>query len=232
MDRRLRAIALGVLVVRAGVGAGVWVQLSRSGPRPLVEVIVPEAQVKVGTSVVATARQGERLAVYGRKTGWYQVRAGGRLGWVYAAQIRRVRPPDAAPRLVETEVLGVYFPKDVLGEFPRRGERWVLVEVQALAAKANAVGGTAIDTDRFVLLRGKARFFRPRVWKSIPVGDHTVDRLELGDAFTLPVGQTRKLRLAYSIPSDVVSRVGWHVVYVPPKPGGGSPAPRSGDAAG
>ena len=55
---------------------------------------------------------------------------------------------------------------------------------------------------------------------------------ELGDAFTLPVGQTRKLRLAYSIPSDVVSRVGWHVVYVPPKPGGGSPAPRSGDAAG
>jgi hypothetical protein len=230
MNRRVLIVALVCIVVLAAAAVGVWVWLSRGGPRPELEVVAPEAHVKIGTKVVATVHKGDRLPIYARRTGWYQVRAKGVLGWIHAAHIRRVPPPDAAPKLVEAEILGVHFPDVILGEFPRTGERWVLVEVQARAAKANAVGGTAIDTRRFVLLHRKSRFFHPRLWKSIPVGDHTVDRLELGEEFTLPVGQTRKLRLAYTAPSDLVARVGWHIVYVPLRPKGAAPPPGSADA--
>jgi len=228
MNRRVLTAALACIAVLAIAAVGVWAWLSREGPRPELEVIAPEAQVKVGTTVLATVHKGDRLPIYGRRTGWYQVRAKGELGWIQAGQIRRLLPPDATQRTVEAEILDVYFPDVILGEFPRPGERWVLVEVQALAAQANAVGGTAIDTHRFVLLHGKQRFFRPRLWQTIPVGNgkagtrETVDRLELGEEFVLPVGQTRKLRLAYGVPSDLVARTGWHVVYVAPKPGGGT----------
>ena len=231
MNRRILIAALVCIVVLAAAALGTWVWLSREGPRPMVEVIAAEAPIKIGEETIATAKQGDQLAVYDRRTGWYQVRVKRQLGWIYAAHVRRVRAPDAAPRLVEAEILGVYFPDDVLGEFPRPGERWALVEVHALAAKANVAGGTAIATNRFVLTLGKTHFYRPRVWKTISVGDHTVDRLEVRDEFVLPVGQARKLRLAYSIPSDVVTRAGWRIVYVRPKAKGGAKTPGTAGAA-
>lgn len=223
MDRRVLIVALIAIAVLAAVAGGAWVWLSRGGPRPEVEVIVAEAAVKVGEETVATARKGDRLLVYGKRVGWYQVKAGGQLGWIYAANVRRARDPDAPPRLVEAEVLAVFFPDVVLDEFPPSGERWLLVEANAYAAKANAEGGTAIDTLRFVVLHGQKRFFRPRVWKKIQVGDDAIERLEIRDEFVLPVGSSRKLRLAYTIPSDLVARTGWYILYVPPKPAGGAP---------
>jgi len=229
VDRRVLIAALIAIAVLAAAAGGVWAWLSRGGPRPEVEVIVAEAAVKVGEETVATARKGDRLSVYGKRVGWYQVKAGGELGWIHAANVRRVRDPDAPPRLVEAEVLAVFFPDVVLDEFPPSGERWLLVEVNAYAAKANAEGGTAIDTLRFVALHGQRRFFRPRVWKKIQVGDHAIERLEIRDEFVLPVGSSRKLRLAYTIPSDLVARTGWHVLYVPPKAKGASSAPDTAD---
>lgn len=225
MNRRVLVLALAAIVALSGAAVATWAWLSRSGPRPLLEVLAAEAPVKVGEETIATARRGDRLPIYGRRIGWYQVRADGKVGWIQAEHIRRVRPPDAKPVLVEAEILGLYFPNSVLDEYPPWGQRWALLEVQALAAKANAPGGTAIDTNRFMLVHGKSRFFHPRVWKAIPVGDHTVDRLERRDQFTLPVGQTRKLRLAWAVPSDLTGRTAWHVVYVPPKAKAGTGAP-------
>jgi hypothetical protein len=219
VDRRVLVIALVSIVVLAAAAVGVWAWLSRGGPRPQVEVIVAEAPVKVGTEVLATVSKGDRLPVHGKRMGWYQVRAKGTLGWIQAAHIRRVRGPEAAPRPVQVEILGVYYPDQILGEFPRGGRRWLLVEVNAYAAEATGEGGAVVDTQRFALLRGKQRFFHPRVWKTFRFGDETVERLELRDQFVLPVGASRKLRLAYSVPSDVVARTGWHVVCVPPKTG-------------
>lgn len=225
MNRRVLILALIAIVVLAGTAAGVWAWLSRGGPRPMLEVISDEAPIKVGEETVATAKRGARLPIHARRIGWYQVRADGKLGWIQAEHIRRVQPPDAKPRVVEVEMLAMGFPKGVLDEYPRWGEIWAVVEVQALAAKANAEGGTAIDSNRFMLARGAQRFFHPRVWKTIPVGDHTVDRLERREQFTLPVGQARKLRLAWAIPADLAVAKGWHVVYVPVKPKGSAKTP-------
>jgi len=214
MARRSWIIIAVVLVVLGAATVGLWLWMTRGKPRPMLEVVVPQAEVKIGTEVVATAKQGDRLPIYALRTGWYQVRASGTLGWIYAGHIRRVWKH---PRAVDAEILAVHFPDVILKEFPRWGERWVLLEAQVHALEGNAKGVAAVDTHRFVLLLGKKRFYRPRHWKTIPVGNHTIERLESGDVLEMPVGTSQKLRLAFSVPSDDFARIGWRLRYVPPK---------------
>lgn len=224
MTRRSWIIIVIVLAALVGATVGAWLWMTHSGPRPMLEVIVPQAQVKIGEQVIATVKQGDRLPIYGLQTGWYQVRANGKLGWIYAAHIRRVWK---TPRPVDAEILAVHFPDVILKEFARWGSRWVLVEAQVHALQGSAKGAAAIDTHRFVLVLGKKRFYRPRHWATIPVGNHTIDRLENGDIVQMPVGTSQELRLAFSVPSDAFARAGWRLHYLRPKAKDtdGGPAP-------
>lgn len=232
MNRRVFIIAIATIVVLAAILVGAWSWLRQGGPRPLVEVVVAEAPIKLGEEVLATAAKGERLAVHGKQTGWYQVRAGrrGQLGWISAAHVRRVLSEERAARKeVQVEMLGVYFPDMILDEPPPWDKRWVLVEVNAFALKGKGQGGCPLDTHRFVLTYGKKRFFRPRLVKTIPVGDHTIERLENREVLDMPVGSSRRFRLAFAVPSDCATHTGWRIYYVrfkPKTPDTASPASR------
>jgi len=215
------AVGGGVVVV-AVVAVVLWLLLARDR-RPIIEVVVDRAPVKMGDKVVALVQLGDRFPILDMQGDWYQVSVPvgkeQRLGWLNVGNVRRIEPGSKDSDPVEVQIDDLDYVDVFAGEPKPYGKQWLYVEAQVRALKADSEGTCPIQTDRFVVSAGRLRYTSPYYWKTMTVGKNEITELVKSEVVRLPVGGTARLRLGFVAGLGTVIRRGWTIRYVPPIPG-------------